>query len=281
VTTDWRTVASDQSLDGVILAVPPTLHPQMASVAIDAGIPLLLEKPLALSYAAGKALAEAARARRVLLMVDHTHLHSAAYAGLRELGATFGPLLRTRSAGGGWGPVRHDASVLWDWGPHDVSMCLDCFRERPHHVSARRTGEHILPDGRGEALEVTLHFSRGRVSDIALSNIQRQKQRVFEATFEQGTLIYDDRATDKLLMRRPLSGSRQVIPVAGGTPLSNLLKEFCRAIKAPSRSHPSLAMGLAVAEVLERCQTDLDRAPALPLSAVSNLSGIPNGSSAD
>ena len=38
--------------------------------------------------------------------------------------------------GGNYGPFRMDVSSLWDWGPHDLSMCLEIIGKYPSKVKA-------------------------------------------------------------------------------------------------------------------------------------------------
>ena len=57
--------------DGIILATPTTLHAAQARLCVDAGIPVLIEKPLAENLAEGEALVKHAEAANVAVMVGH------------------------------------------------------------------------------------------------------------------------------------------------------------------------------------------------------------------
>jgi predicted dehydrogenase len=259
ISRDWQDVASDRSLDGLILAVPASMHRTIACTALAAGIPVLLEKPMTLSVTDAEALVATARARGVLLFVDHTHLHSAAFRALCEEGNRLGALLHTRSMGGNWGPVRADCGVLWDWGPHDVAMAVASFGEPPREADAQRLGRHELPGGSGEALAITLTFAAGRKAHIEVSNIAVGKQRWFEACHEHGTLLYDDVAPAKLQIRRGNAGVLEPISLRAEMPLTAVVREFCAAIRAGSREHPSMEMGLTVVRTLSACEAALAR----------------------
>jgi predicted dehydrogenase len=121
---------------------------------------VLVEKPMTLSVADAKLMAECAQRAGVLVMVGHTHLYSAAFRELKSRGAALGTLFETRSVGGNRGPYRLDTPVLWDWGPHDVAMCLELIDEAPHAVQARRVAAERLPEGLGEAIELALEFGQ-------------------------------------------------------------------------------------------------------------------------
>jgi predicted dehydrogenase len=60
VYTDWRELlAREQELDGVVLALPPEVSPDVAIEALSRGLAVLDEKPLAATVAAGRRLQQA------------------------------------------------------------------------------------------------------------------------------------------------------------------------------------------------------------------------------
>ena len=62
---------------GVILATPSPLHVPQAIACIEAGLPVLVEKPVADTIAAGKLLVQFAEARSIPVLVGHHRRHSA------------------------------------------------------------------------------------------------------------------------------------------------------------------------------------------------------------
>lgn len=62
--------------DGVILATPNNLHVEHGLACIAAGVPALIEKPIADSIEAGQRLCEAAERAKVPLLVGHHRQHS-------------------------------------------------------------------------------------------------------------------------------------------------------------------------------------------------------------
>jgi len=261
VSSDWHDVACDRTLQGIILASPPVMHCEMALASINARIPILIEKPMTLSARDARAVVVAA-ASDVLVLTGHTHLFSSAFRALKAEATSLGRLLYTRACGGNRGPVRTDATVLWDWGPHDVAMSLDLFGSFPTSITALRIATQELPDGVGEAIEIHLGFAGGDRSEIRVSNIEPHKRRVFEAYFADGTLMYDDLAEHKLVRRNSPASPWVPIPVDPSLPLTNLVSEFCACIASKTSSHPSLELGVRAVEVLEHCQTLLARESA-------------------
>jgi predicted dehydrogenase len=62
--------------DGVVLATPNAMHVEQALACIDAGVAVLVEKPIAHTVAEGKRLVEAAERAHARLLVGHHRLHS-------------------------------------------------------------------------------------------------------------------------------------------------------------------------------------------------------------
>ena len=71
--------------DGIVLATPNQLHVEQALACIDAGLPTLVEKPLADTVAGGVRLCEAAEAARVPILVGHHRRHGAIMAKAVEI----------------------------------------------------------------------------------------------------------------------------------------------------------------------------------------------------
>jgi predicted dehydrogenase len=264
ITQDWKAVAADQALDGIIIATPPALHAPMAEVSIRAGIPVLVEKPMTLSLAEARRLVDLAETTSCLVFVGHTHLFSSAFRALKQSALGLGELRHIRSHGGNWGPYRPATPMLWDWAPHDIAMCLNLVGADPIEVHASRTSLSALPDGEGEAIELKLDFPNGVRADIRVSNIDQKKNRYFEAQFAKGTLIYDDLSTDKLCIHMSSEEGLTPIPLDSSMSLSNLVTEFCNYISAGRDTHESLGLGLRVIEVLHRSQQEIGPRADIP-----------------
>lgn len=269
ITPDWREVAGDESLDGVIIATPPVLHAEMAEVAIAAGVPVLIEKPMTLSVNEAQQLVRMSGEAGCLVMVGHTHLFSSAFRTLKARVATLGVVSGLRSTGGNWGPCRPDTPMLWDWAPHDISMCLDLVGHYPVAIHAQRVGADALTEGEGEAIDVALEFPEGIHAAIRVSNIDRKKSRWFEVCCADGRIVYDDLSAEKLGLFPKYSVVPSAIPIDSSMPLTNLVAEFCSAINAGQVHHSSLDLGLQVIKILDCCQRSLDLTKSALLSSGS------------
>jgi len=71
--------------DGLVLATPNHLHVPQALQSIDAGLPILLEKPMATSVAEGEQLLQVVNAAGAKVLIGHHRAHSPIMAKAREV----------------------------------------------------------------------------------------------------------------------------------------------------------------------------------------------------
>ena len=132
--------------DFVVIAAPNAVHVPLAERALDAGLAVVVDKPLAPGAQAAAALAERARAGGKLLTVFHNRRWDSDYLTLRKLRAdgALGEVLRYESRFERWRPEpRADAwretaapgeggGVLLDLGSHLVDQALQLFGPVSH-----------------------------------------------------------------------------------------------------------------------------------------------------
>ncbi|MFC9354041.1 Gfo/Idh/MocA family protein [Arthrobacter sp. NPDC057013] len=74
--SDYEDLLSQVSLDGAIVALPNSMHREAGIACIRAGIPTLIEKPVADTAEAALAIIEAADAADVPVLIGHQRRHS-------------------------------------------------------------------------------------------------------------------------------------------------------------------------------------------------------------
>src|SRR5689334_21560520 len=71
---DWHALIDPRRLDAVSICLPHHLHPEVTEAALQAGMHVLLEKPLAATIEDARRIANAAADnRRPILMIEMTH----------------------------------------------------------------------------------------------------------------------------------------------------------------------------------------------------------------
>ena len=162
----------DEALDcsqAVVIATPAGAHADLALKAIERGIPILVEKPFALSVAEAEAVAELAAKNDVPVVVGHLLLFHPAIAKLKQLidAGDVGDILYLYSQRVNLGQVRPDENALWSFGPHDVSVALDLLGTEPLRV--RALGKSYLQPGIEDVVFMTMEFASGTMAHVQMS----------------------------------------------------------------------------------------------------------------
>jgi predicted dehydrogenase len=172
-------------IDLVIVATPNRTHVPLAMIALESGLPVVVDKPIAATAADARALiAEAAR-RQVLLSVFHNRRWDGDFLTVRRLidEGALGDVWRFESRFERWRPVPRagwrelgdpaDAGgLLYDLGTHLIDQSLALFGKvvRIHaEVKRRRPGVVVDDD-----VFVALEHASGTVSHLWMSSVAAQ-----------------------------------------------------------------------------------------------------------
>ena len=130
-TTNYAEALADKDIDLVILANPSEMHAATALAAIEAGKPVLVEIPLALTLADSKRVVSAAEERGVMLGVVHPMRMREELFALRERGRSGAEQIRQfegrfyirrlENVGGTGYPRSWTDNLLW----HHITHVLD------------------------------------------------------------------------------------------------------------------------------------------------------------
>ncbi len=260
-------------LDGIVIATPSALHAPQALAALEHGLAVFCQKPLARTARENAAVIAAARRGDRLLGCDLSYRHTEAMRRIRNcvvegaLGAVYAADLVFHNAYGpdkSWArdPALAGGGCAIDLGIHLVDLVLWTlgFPEVEHVASRLHAQGRLLPPG-GDAVEdhavAQLHLAGGTTVRIACSwNCATGQDAVIEAQFH-GTRggaamrnvdgsFYDFAATRfQSTQRTPLAAP----PDAWG---GRAIVEWARRLGADRRYHPAIETLLPVAQALDR-----------------------------
>src|SRR5258705_265227 len=162
VSTDYRDLINDPSVDAVAIATPVSSHFDLAMAALRAGKHVWVEKPMTSTSEQSMTLIDEAQKRGLVLMVDHTFVYTNAVAKMRELtqSGDLGEIYYYDSVRINLGLFQHDVNVLWDLAVHDLSIMDYVLAQTPVAVSA--TGLAHVP-GQPENIAYMTMFFGGRL----------------------------------------------------------------------------------------------------------------------
>jgi len=111
-----------QGLDAVSVAVPSSLHSEVAVAAACAGIHILVEKPIADTLEGAQDIIKAAEKNRIKLMVGHIERYNPAVATLRKASQSKKLIFLEITRVGPFPPRVKDIGIVMDLGVHDIDL---------------------------------------------------------------------------------------------------------------------------------------------------------------
>jgi predicted dehydrogenase len=185
------------------------------------------------------------------VQVNHIYLFHPAYKEIFNLLPLIGSIREIYSIGGNWGPFRDSHSSLWDWMPHDVSMCMKVVGTRPKVISS----EIKVLKKNGEIIKSTLGFNQNIRAYITCGNGFKEKKRFFKIVAENGTIIFDDLAKDKLKLI--MGKDTEIIPFKYESPLCLSVSSFSRSILKQEHLNSDIKFAVDVAQVIANIERKL------------------------
>ncbi|MEO0081212.1 MAG: Gfo/Idh/MocA family oxidoreductase [candidate division WOR-3 bacterium] len=128
--TGLEPLLEDRLVGAIVIATPDYTHFDLASRCLEAGLDVLVEKPMCHTVSQARRLVALAAARGRILAVSHTALYQPQFTVLVSAltQGSLGRPLRVESVRTSTGPAeRERADVLFDLGPHDIAMVVSLF----------------------------------------------------------------------------------------------------------------------------------------------------------
>lgn len=162
---------------GVVIATPPATHYDLAIKALNFGKHVLVEKPLAMSIRDAEEIKEISEKLDLLAMPAHTFLFNPAIIWAKEFieSGELGDILYTYSQRLNLGQIRHDVDVLWNLGPHDVSIFDYILGSRADSVSA--TANSSLQSGINDVAFMSINYPQNIKAHAHVSWLDPTKTR--------------------------------------------------------------------------------------------------------
>jgi len=196
VTTDASDIINSPEIDAVAVITPISHHYPLAKRALENGKHVFVEKPFTANAAQAEELVELAEKKNLRIMVDHTFLFSGAVRKIRELidSRTLGNLYYYDSTRVNLGLFQHDANVVWDLAPHDLSIIDYLIPDGPEAIVA--TGEKHV-NGNENIAFVTMYFPGKVIAHLNVNWLSPVKVRTTLIGGEKKMLVWNDLEADE------------------------------------------------------------------------------------
>lgn len=165
-------------VDAVSIAVPTSLHFQIARDFLDHGSHVLIEKPITVTTQQADELIDLARSRQRLIQVGHLERFNAAILDLDQVLEK--PMFIESHRLAPFNPRATDVNVVLDLMIHDIDIILNIVRSEVTSIAA--SGTPVLTDTTDIA-NARLEFANGCVANVTASRVSlktERKMRLFQ-----------------------------------------------------------------------------------------------------
>jgi len=190
-TTDWRQLIG--KVEAVSLSVPTVVHCEIACGLLEAGIHLLVEKPIARTLAEADEMIAAAAKGGALLQVGHLERFNPALTALRP--HVRNPVYFEIHRVGQFTARSLDIDVVLDLMIHDLDVVQWLVGEDIEVTELHAVGIPILTE-KVDAANARLEFASGAVANITASRVGTEKIRKMRF-FQPHDYVAVDYATNR------------------------------------------------------------------------------------
>ena len=183
---DYHELVSRDVVDAVSVVVPTVAHRAVAGAFLEAGIPVLVEKPLAANVTHARELVALASQQGTLLQVGHIERFNPAFQAASLLIVEPKYIRAERTSGYTFRST--DIGVVHDLMIHDIDLVLSLVRSPLRSVEAFGT---TVMGGHEDVAQARLRFENGCVADLTASRISPVAVRSLQAWSGNGCVTCD------------------------------------------------------------------------------------------
>jgi predicted dehydrogenase len=219
--------------EAAVVAVPTEAHAEVGCALLEAGLDVLVEKPMAADLASAQRLVHAAQEGSRIFQVGHLERFNPAVMALKE--HTQRPLFFEIHRLSVFTPRSLDIDVVLDLMIHDLDIVLDLVGQLPQEI--RAAGISIL-SSKVDIASVRLAFPSGCVANLTASRVSTERVRKLRM-FQPGQYVSLDYSRQDAVVFR-VGEDRQIVPsllpVEKAEPLRLELEAFLDAVE--TRAQP-------------------------------------------
>ena len=281
--TDATAMLDSGLIDLVVISTPPNSHHSWAKAALERGLHVVLEKPMALTAAQCDELMALAAEKNSLLVVYQNRRYDADFVTMARLIAegAIGDVFQYDSFVGGYSePCTYwhsnaevSGGAIFDWGSHFIDQILTVIPGAVAHVSGQNHKRVWMHATNADHAQVTITFASGVQATFVNSDLAAARKPKFYVLGTKGAIVGDwDPAAEPAVADLPAlltlhsnDGSRSAVPLDDVAPFA-----FHRSLVEHLRNGTPMAVQalqsrnvVAIMEAAERSALD-NAAPVMP-----------------
>ena len=222
--------------DAAVVAVPTSAHAEVSRFLLEAGIDVLVEKPMAEDLASADQLIQAAESRGRILQVGHLERFNPAVIALEKVARL--PLFFEIHRLSVFSPRSLDIDVVLDLMIHDIDILLSLV---PGEIEEIRAAGISILTPKVDIANVRLQFQGGCVANITASRVSTdrvRKLRLFQPN-QYISLDYGRQDAAVFSVGEKQQISFQQLPITKIEPLALQFDSFLNSVE--TRQTPKLS----------------------------------------
>lgn len=193
--TDSTEMLDSGLIDLVVISTPPNSHYQWAKEALNRGLHVILEKPMALKVEECDELIELAASKKLLLVVYQNRRYDSDFVTMKKLidDGEIGEIFSYESFVGGYSEpcsywhsdVEVSGGAIFDWGSHFIDQILALIPGEVDAVSGmnqKRIWNHVTNADHADVLITFLDGTRATFTNSDLAAARKPKFYVLGTT---------------------------------------------------------------------------------------------------
>ena len=262
VYTDYHALVSDPAVQAVVAVVPPVLNPGICLAAAQAGKPVLIEKPLAITAAEARLMASATARAGVPLMTAQTMRFDPTVLALSAARAEVGPLrylsltsrIETKQHAPDHAAGYGNRGALLEIGVHLLDLVRFLTGDE---VADLRCETDTLPPTPDTLATVTLRTTRGAPCFLDIARVAAGRVARLDWIGTHGQLSADwHRGTLTCITDR---GPVPLPPIPPRPTIATTLTAFLTAIQTATPPPITGEDGLRAVELVDACYSSAER----------------------
>ncbi len=243
----WDEMLDRERLDAAVVAVPTRFHHQAGLAALEHGVHVLVEKPIAKDLEEGRQLVAAARRAKKLLAVGHIERFNPAVRELqtRINAGDIGRMFQVQARRKGPFPERiRDVGVVIDLATHDLDVMHTLAASDVQRLYAET--EQRIHTEHEDMLNALLRFESGVLGVLQVNWLTPTKIRELSVLGERGMFVCNYLTQDLVYFKNAefssepnadyratavTEGEAVRFPIAQGEPLRLELQAFVQAVR--------------------------------------------------
>lgn len=262
-TTDFHELLS--TIDVASIATPTATHFQIAREVLNAGVHVLIEKPITSRLEDADELIEIAKQKKLTLRVGHLERYNAGFRRIEQIARNIRFLEIHRL--GPFTPRITDCGVVLDLMIHDLDIVLQLVKSDIASIDA--IGINVLTPFEDIA-NVRIKFKNNTIADLTASRLTPEVQRKIRIFQEDAYISLDYVAQSAQIFRKAsfpaaLFGgkiSREQIDIQKEEPLKAELEDFVRSVaNSTSNGKPDIQAREALRVALQVLESIKENTP--------------------